>query len=93
MMYMKLTGNSCSLMAEHLFFGRHRFDCAREFDILIFCFLTHCKLLGSSHRHEYKTPSLSKQTISNLNYLTIIIPRARMGYESIAHEAEDRMGY
>ena len=22
-----------------------------------------------------------------------IIPRARMGYESIAHEAEDRMGY
>ena len=26
-------------------------------------------------------------------YLTIIIPRARMGSESIAHEAEDRMGY
>ena len=26
------------------------------------------------------------------NYLTII-PRARMGYESIAHEAEGRMGY
>ena len=25
-------------------------------------------------------------------YLTII-PRARMGYESIAHEAEGRMGY
>ena len=23
----------------------------------------------------------------------IIIPRARMGYESIAHEAEDRIGY
>ena len=27
-----------------------------------------------------------------LSYLTII-PRARMGYESIAHEAEGRMGY
>ena len=27
-----------------------------------------------------------------LVYLTII-PRARMGYESIAHEAEGRMGY
>ena len=26
-------------------------------------------------------------------YLTIIIRRVRMGYESIAHEAEDRMGY
>ena len=26
------------------------------------------------------------------NYLTII-PRARMGYESIAHEAEGRMAY
>ena len=26
------------------------------------------------------------------DYLTII-PRARMGYESIAHEAEGRMGY
>ena len=28
-------------------------------------------------------------SISNLT----IIPRARMGYESIAHEAEGRMGY
>ena len=27
-----------------------------------------------------------------LEYLTII-PRAQMGYESIAHEAEGRMGY
>ena len=27
-----------------------------------------------------------------IEYLTII-PRARMGSESIAHEAEDRMGY
>ena len=27
-----------------------------------------------------------------VGYLTII-PRARMGYESIAHEAEGRMGY
>ena len=27
-----------------------------------------------------------------VEYLTII-PRARMGYESIAHEAEGRMGY
>ena len=27
-----------------------------------------------------------------VDYLTII-PRARMGYESIAHEAEGRMGY
>ena len=26
------------------------------------------------------------------HYLSII-PRARMGFESIAHEAEDRMGY
>ena len=26
-------------------------------------------------------------------YLTIIIPRVRMGSESIAHEAEGRMGY
>ena len=25
--------------------------------------------------------------------IIIIIPRARMGYESIAHEAEDRVGY
>ena len=33
--------------------------------------------------------SLSETLIS----LTIIIPRARMGYESIAHEAEDRVGY
>ena len=29
----------------------------------------------------------------NLEYLTIIIPRARMGSESIAHKAEGRMGY
>ena len=28
----------------------------------------------------------------NIKYLTII-PLARMGYESIAHEAEGRMGY
>ena len=28
----------------------------------------------------------------NADYLTII-PRAQMGYESIAHEAEGRMGY
>ena len=28
----------------------------------------------------------------SVEYLTII-PRARMGYESIAHEAEGRMGY
>ena len=27
-----------------------------------------------------------------IDYLTII-PRARMGYESIAHEADGRMGY
>ena len=35
-----------------------------------------------------------EQSISKLSieYLTII-PRARMGYESIAHEAEGRMGY
>ena len=26
-------------------------------------------------------------------YLTIIIPRARMGSESMAHEVEGRMGY
>ena len=31
------------------------------------------------------------KTISD-GYLTII-PRVRMGYESIAHEAEARMGY
>ena len=30
--------------------------------------------------------------LRNLGYLTII-PRARMGAESIAHEAEGRMGY
>ena len=29
---------------------------------------------------------------SNQNYLTII-PQARMGFESIAHKAEGRMGY
>ena len=28
-----------------------------------------------------------------LAYLTIIIPQARMGSESIAHEAEGRMGF
>ena len=32
------------------------------------------------------------QSAPLLRYLTII-PRARMGYESIAHEAEGRMGY
>ena len=31
-------------------------------------------------------------TVLNGKYLTII-PRARMGSESIAHEAEGRMGY
>ena len=30
--------------------------------------------------------------VQSKNYLTII-PRARMGSESIAHEAEGRMGY
>ena len=34
-----------------------------------------------------RVPKTKKQC-----YLTII-PRARMGYESIAHEAEGRMGY
>ena len=32
------------------------------------------------------------QKIIHLGYLTII-PQAQMGSESIAHEAEDRMGY
>ena len=37
-------------------------------------------------------PSLPLYIFLGLSYLTII-PRARMGSESIAHEAEGRMGY
>ena len=49
----------------------------------------------------FKTHEMQSQTIefskfprgaSSRNLLTII-PRARMGYELIAHEAEGRMGY
>ena len=38
----------------------------------------------------YQSGSVNPQ--ESLHYLTII-PQARMGYESIAHEAEGRMGY
>ena len=30
---------------------------------------------------------------ANLDVYLTIVPRARIGYESIAHEAEGRMGY
>ena len=49
-----------------------------------------CKDCVTSRRvHEYPSQAFSK---SILIYLTII-PRARMGSESIAHEAEGRVGY
>ena len=38
------------------------------------------------------TDKLKSAHFSPINYLTII-PRARMGYESMAHEAEGRIGY
>ena len=41
---------------------------------------------------ENKNGSHSINKVNNLGYLTII-PQARMGSESIAHEAEGRMGY
>ena len=39
-----------------------------------------------------KVPRTAIHRVILLGSLTII-PRARMGYESIAHEAEGRMGY
>ena len=36
--------------------------------------------------------SIAHSAFALVGYLTII-PRARMGYESVAHEVEGRMGY
>ena len=49
--------------------------------------ITNCYWIGTAN--QWRDPLDSD--LSN-GYLTII-PRVRMGYESIAHEAEGRMGY
>ena len=41
---------------------------------------------------RYVVPFFERLSVAAGQLLTII-PRARMGYESIAHEAEGRMGY
>ena len=46
-----------------------------------------CKMVKSGFIRK------QKQSAHRRCYLTINIPRARMGSESIAHEAEGRMGY
>ena len=47
--------------------------------------------LRSSRSTDYHEVCTEYKVVS-AEYLTII-PRVRMGYESIAHEAEGRMGY
>ena len=47
---------------------------------------------GSESSSE-KSQSISVMVIGKMKKYLTIIPRARMGSESIAHEAEGRMGY
>ena len=51
-------------------------------------------ILDSSFRPPGFSPYTGREErrVQGLDYLTII-PRVRRGYESIAHEAEGRMGY
>ena len=55
------------------------------FAIIFFLFL----LLVLDGRNIRELPF----AVDNLEYLTIIIPRAQMGSESIVYEAEGQMGY
>ena len=63
---------------------------------------TQVKIKQNSYQGIQVKPIISDDPLWNLNsqhcyyglsYLTIIIPRAQMGSESIAHEAEGWMGY
>ena len=48
-------------------------------------------LLGTFHNSPSTLPCTAEKLLKLLFYLTII-PRARVGSESIAHEAKGRMG-
>ena len=56
------------------------------------CYLISANGKAFLHPHKNEKQPTILQFFLTMGQLTII-PRARMGYESIAHEAEGRMGY